>query len=162
MLNRVCGEQVAQAAVVDVGEGVVGLQALRGDAVAGEVLERALDERGDGLGALVGVQFGVDQPRVSSMIEWQNSQPTRAFFSALVVVRSPVTLCPGRENRARRLVSICSRSPGQGHSNRRTCSRAGRGAREIPRRAKHRLTVACAIPSSPAIKRGPHPIRSRA
>ena len=32
----------------------------------------------------------------------------------------------------------------------------------MPRRARQRLTVACAIPSSPAINRGPQPVRSRA
>ncbi len=55
-----------------------------------------------------------------------------------------------------RLVSICSRSPGQGHSNRRTCSRSGAGIRGIPRRTRHRLTVAWATPSSEANSRGPN------
>jgi len=32
--------------------------------VAGEEPQRALDEAGDRVGALVGVQFGVDQPGV--------------------------------------------------------------------------------------------------
>lgn len=34
------------------------------------------------------------------MIEWQNSQPTPSRFSWLVRERSPVTFCPGLENRA--------------------------------------------------------------
>jgi hypothetical protein len=59
-------------------------------------------------------------------------------------------------------VSICSRSPGQGHSNRRTSSRAAAGILESPRRCRQRLTVACAIPSSDAISLGPHPVRCRA
>jgi hypothetical protein len=63
-LDAVAGEQFAQASVVDVGEGVVGLQAPGGDAVTGEEPERALDERGDGGRLLVGVQFGVDQAGV--------------------------------------------------------------------------------------------------
>ena len=57
MLDPAVGEQLAQAAVVDVGPGVVGLQPPRGDAVGGEERQRALDERGDGLGALVAVQL---------------------------------------------------------------------------------------------------------
>ena len=64
MLDAVAGEQLAQAAVVDVGKGVVGLQSPRSDAVAGEELERSLDKAGDGVGTFVGVQLAVDQARV--------------------------------------------------------------------------------------------------
>ena len=57
-----CGEQLAQRAVLDVGEGVVGHQPLGGDAVAGEEGEGALDEAGDGRGFLVVVELDVGQP----------------------------------------------------------------------------------------------------
>jgi hypothetical protein len=73
------GEELAQAAVVDVAPGVVGLQAARVDAVAGEERQRALDEAGDGVGAFVAV---LDQREWSSRIEWQYSQPALACFSA--------------------------------------------------------------------------------
>ena len=56
----------------------------------------------------------------------------RRAAAGATVERLPVSLCPGREKRARGLMSICSRSPGHGHSNRRTCSRAGLGARDMP------------------------------
>ncbi len=55
MLDALVGEQLAQRAVVDVGEGIVGLQPPRGDPVAGEERQGALDEPGDRLGALVSV-----------------------------------------------------------------------------------------------------------
>jgi hypothetical protein len=60
----VVADALAQRAVVDVGEGVVGLQTLGRDVVGGEEGQRALDERGDRVGALVVVQFGVGQARV--------------------------------------------------------------------------------------------------
>ena len=88
------------------------------------------------------------------MTEWQNSQPTRRRFSAPVLRRSPVMACPGRVNLARRLVSICSRSPGHGHSKRLTDSRDATGQRDRPRRARQRETVACAIPSSAGPRHG--------
>ena len=61
--DLVAGEQLAQRAVVDVGEGVVGHQPLRGDAVLGEEGECALDEDGDGGAFLVDVEFDVGEPR---------------------------------------------------------------------------------------------------
>ena len=64
VLDAARGEQLAQRAVVDVGEGVVGLEAFGLDAVAGEEAQRPLDEAGDGLGLLVAVDLGEDEPRV--------------------------------------------------------------------------------------------------
>src|SRR5215204_5267251 len=64
VLDAVSAEQLAQRAVVDVGERVVGLQPLGADAVAGEEDQGTLEKSGDGVGALVAVQLGVDQPRV--------------------------------------------------------------------------------------------------
>ena len=57
-------EQFAQGAVLDVAEGVVGHQSLRGDAVLREEGERALEEAGDGRGSLVVVDLGVGEPGV--------------------------------------------------------------------------------------------------
>lgn len=54
--------------------------------------------------------------------------------------------------RAKRLVSICSRSPGQGHSKRRASSFGSAGRRERPRRARQRETVAWGTPVSKAIR----------
>ena len=77
---------------------------------------------GDGRGLLVWVQLAEHQAGV--VIDDRVTElpaPGRARFSARGAVPVPtVTACPGRVNRARRLVSICSRSPGHGHSNRRT------------------------------------------
>jgi hypothetical protein len=50
VFDGVGGEQVAQRAVVDVGERVVGLQPPDGDAVRGGEGDRARDEGGDGRG----------------------------------------------------------------------------------------------------------------
>jgi hypothetical protein len=61
LLDAALGEQVAQRAVVDVGPRVVGLQAPWRDAVGGEERQGACDEAGNGLGALVRMQLGVDQ-----------------------------------------------------------------------------------------------------
>ena len=58
------GEQLSQAVVVDVGPGVIGLQAFGFDVVAGEELERAGNERGDCRGLLVAVDLGVGQAAV--------------------------------------------------------------------------------------------------
>jgi energy-coupling factor transporter ATP-binding protein EcfA2 len=66
------------------------------------------------------------------------------------------------EKRAKRLVSFWINAPGHGHSNRWTGSRGARGWRERPRRARHRETVAWAIPDSQAINRGPQPVLIRA
>ena len=86
------------------------------NAMAGVELKRSGNESGDGWGSLVGVDLGVGQACV--VIDDRVAElPADAFAPLLAgAVRSPVTLCPGRENLARRLVSICNRSPGQGHS----------------------------------------------
>ena len=68
----------------------------------------------------------------------------------------------GRVKRTKRLLSMCSRSPGQGHSYSCGCSRGSRAGREIPSRRSARQTVACACPVSPAISLGPQPLRRRA
>jgi hypothetical protein len=62
--DAVLGEECGELGVVGVGPGVVGLPALDGDAVRGEERDRALGERDDGRGLLVGVQFGVGQAAV--------------------------------------------------------------------------------------------------
>ena len=54
-------QELAQLAVLGVGPGVVGQQALGDDPVAEEPVERSLGERGHGGGALVVVDFGVGQ-----------------------------------------------------------------------------------------------------
>jgi hypothetical protein len=69
-----------------------------------------------------------------------------------------VTAWPGAEKRANCLTSICTRSPGQGHSKRRTASR---GARGRPRRRSARCTVECTSSTSEAINLGPQPVRRR-
>jgi len=58
------GEELAQAAVADVGPGVVGLHAPGADAVACEERKRALDEPGDGRRLLVAVDLGEGQAAV--------------------------------------------------------------------------------------------------
>jgi hypothetical protein len=60
----VLGQQLAQRAVVDAGPGVVGLQPSWSDVVRCEELQGALDEGGDGLGLLVGVDLGEGQAGV--------------------------------------------------------------------------------------------------
>src|SRR5205807_6505561 len=63
-LDGVSGEQLSEAAVVDVGEVVVGLQPSGRDPVAGEELQGAFNEGGDGGGLLVVVQLAVGQAGV--------------------------------------------------------------------------------------------------
>ena len=57
VLDAASGEQLAQGAVLDVGEGVVRQEPLGRDAVALEEDERPLEEGGDGGGPLVGVEL---------------------------------------------------------------------------------------------------------
>jgi hypothetical protein len=64
MADAVRGEQVAQRAVLDVAEGVVGHHPRGGDAMGGEERQGAFEEAGDGGGAFVVMQFDVGQPRV--------------------------------------------------------------------------------------------------
>ena len=144
---------------MDVGEGVVGLQPPRLDPVAGEDSSARPTKGGHRRGALVGLQLGVGEPGVVVDDRVDDSWPIRMRFSGAVRKRSPVTAWPGRVKRWKRLVSICSRSPGQGHSKRRTSSLAGRGRRERPRRSRQRETVAWGSASSVASRRGPQPVR---
>jgi hypothetical protein len=62
--DAVSGEQLAQRAVLDVAEAVVGHQPFRIDAVFAVEGERAFDEGGYGLGLLVIVELDVGEPRV--------------------------------------------------------------------------------------------------
>jgi hypothetical protein len=62
--DAVAGEQLAQRAVLDVAEAVVGHQPPGDYAVLGEVRERALDKAGDGRCLLVVVELGIGEPRV--------------------------------------------------------------------------------------------------
>jgi hypothetical protein len=64
VLDLTNGEEFSQRAVVDVGERVVGHQALGADAVALKPSQSALHECGDGRGALIGVQLDVGQAGV--------------------------------------------------------------------------------------------------
>jgi hypothetical protein len=64
MPDAAVGEQLSQRAVLDVGEGVVGHQSPRRDAVAFEVGERPLDEAGHRLRGLVVVALDESQPRM--------------------------------------------------------------------------------------------------
>jgi len=57
VVDVVAGEQLAQATVVDVAPGVVGLQSLGVDALCGVERERAFNEGGDGRGFLVAVDL---------------------------------------------------------------------------------------------------------
>src|SRR5262249_29711131 len=57
-------EELADGAAVDVGERIVGHPPPHFDAVPGEVGEGALEKVDDGVGALVGVDLGVGEPRV--------------------------------------------------------------------------------------------------
>jgi hypothetical protein len=62
--DAVAGEQLAQRAVLDVAEAVVGHQPLGGDAVLAEEGERSFDERCHGLGFFVVVDLDVGEPGV--------------------------------------------------------------------------------------------------
>jgi hypothetical protein len=62
--DPLAGEQLAQRAVLDVGEGVVAHQPSRADAVALVEGERSLDEAGHGRGPLVAVELDVGEARV--------------------------------------------------------------------------------------------------
>jgi hypothetical protein len=64
VLDPACRKQLAQRAVVDVGEGVVGHQPLGGDAVRPELVERSLDEGGDGWSLLIAVELDVGKTRM--------------------------------------------------------------------------------------------------
>ena len=157
------GGQLAERAVAAVDEGVVGEQPPGPDPVRCVEGERALDERGDRRRPLVGVELAVGvagsgRRRASA----RTRSPPASASPAPVRCRSPVTACPGLVKRPKRLLSMCSKSPGHGHSYRRGRSRGCRGAREIPARLSVRHTVACASPVSPAISRGPQPERRRA
>ena len=55
-------EQLAQGAVLDVAEAVVGHQPLRDDPVVGEEGEGSIEEAGDGRGFLVVVKLDVGEP----------------------------------------------------------------------------------------------------
>jgi hypothetical protein len=55
------GEDLGERVVAGVAPGVVGLQALGLDVVGGVERQGTLDERGDGVRFLVGVDFGVGQ-----------------------------------------------------------------------------------------------------
>jgi hypothetical protein len=61
MADAVASEQLAQGAVLDVAEGVVGQQSFGDDAVVGEAGERAFDEAGHGCGCLVVVELDVGE-----------------------------------------------------------------------------------------------------
>jgi hypothetical protein len=61
--DRAAVKQLAQRAVLDVGERVVGHQPLGHDAVVEEEDQGPLRESGDGGGAFVGVQLAVGQAR---------------------------------------------------------------------------------------------------
>jgi hypothetical protein len=64
------GQQLAQRAVLGVGERVAGHQPAQLDAVLGEEGQGALDQRGDGGGLLVVVQLDIGQARKSSTSAW--------------------------------------------------------------------------------------------
>ena len=64
MVDAVGGEQLAQGAVVDVGPGVVGLQPLGLDPVAGEERNARSTKPVTVVGALVGVDLGEGKPGV--------------------------------------------------------------------------------------------------
>jgi hypothetical protein len=79
-----------------------------------------------------------------------NDQNLKWRRARLKIVVSPVRVRvqpPGRDEREAReaLVSICSRSPGHGHSNRTTASRGAFGIRERPwrRRIAARSSARC-------------------
>jgi hypothetical protein len=62
--DAAAGKELAQRAVLDVAEAVVGHQPLRDDALLGEEDERALDEAGDRRCLLVGVELDVGEAGV--------------------------------------------------------------------------------------------------
>ena len=90
------GEQFAQRAVVGVAPGAVGHQPPGGDAVLGEPGQRALDERGDGVGAFVGEQLAVGQAAVvvDDGVEVVVAERVATCLRT-VLRRSPVTAWPG-------------------------------------------------------------------
>jgi hypothetical protein len=59
--DLVCGEQLAQRAVLDVAEAVVGHQPRRDDLVLGDEGERAFDEAGNRRRPLVVVELDVSE-----------------------------------------------------------------------------------------------------
>jgi hypothetical protein len=64
MSDPVAGEQLAERAILDVAEAVVGHQPLRDDPMLGEEGKRPLDEAGHGRRSLVVVELDIRQPRV--------------------------------------------------------------------------------------------------
>lgn len=150
----------ARGAILHVGPGVVGLQTGL-DPVGAEEGDRPTREPDHGRGPLVAVQLGagdtgvVVDHRVGDLVTYAQrlSAPGRK--------RSPMTAWPGMVKRAERLVPICRRSPGQGHSKRRTASFGAAGRRERPRRRGQRETVAWGMPVCDAIRRGPQPVLRR-
>jgi len=81
MIDGARGEQLAQRAVVDVGEGIVGHQPLGDDAVVCEEVQRATGKRGDGGCLLVVVDLAVGQPRavIDDRVHELPANPARAL-----------------------------------------------------------------------------------
>ena len=97
------GEQLAQRAVLDVAEAVVGHQPLRDDPVLGEEGERPLDEAGDRRGFLVVVELDVGEPGVvvDDRVREVVADPRLGRIQLRErCERSPVTRWPGRRKRA--------------------------------------------------------------
>ena len=133
------------------------------DPEGGEERQGAAGEGDHGVGLLVAVELGVGDPRV--IVDDRVAElpaDLRAFLGAGAAPVPGDAVPRSWQKRAKRLVSICNRSPGQGHSKRTTASRGALGVRETPWRLRIACTVECATPVSPAINRGPHPVRSRA
>ena len=145
MADAAFREQRLEAGVLCVAPGIVGLDPLGLDPECGEERERALDKARDGLAALVAMQLGVGDPRV--VIDDRVGELVADVLALLGAGRVAVAGdgVAGTAEAREALVSICSRSPGQGHSKRRTSSLAGFDRREHPRRSRQRETVACGI-----------------
>ncbi len=62
MVDLVAGEQLAQRAALHVGEGVIGHQPLRDDAMLGEEGQRPLEEAGHCRGFHVVVELDISEP----------------------------------------------------------------------------------------------------
>jgi hypothetical protein len=118
-------EEVAEAVAVGVGPGVVGEESLRGDAVVAVEREGAFEEADDGVGLVVVVDLCVAE---AGVVVEDRVDVVVADLGFLV----GSWWRPGSLKRAYLLTSMCSRSPGQGHSYLFAGPRSFAGGREIP------------------------------
>jgi hypothetical protein len=105
---------LTEEAAAGVLPGIAGHQPFRADAVGGVEDEGTLEVAEDRCCSLISVDLDVGEPRVVIDDRVHDVDPVLVPRSWLE--RSPVTRWPGLRKRAYSLVSMCSKSPGQGHS----------------------------------------------